>query len=189
MEQRFVKGDAELSLGVVRVFHHNGIALHHGAHGLACLLRVLCGNSGHSGHEDAVHLLRRQVPEMSVYQLGREADGVRGNSGKSRLVHFSRAHVRELYLVPKSFPKGAPERHELPIGEDSGKADGEIPLYSRFRTGIVFEEKFFPSSVHIGHSVDFLGLLPELFSCLGVLRSAQHLSPLAAIVCHPGIAV
>ena len=126
---------------------------------------------------------------MSVYQLGREADGVRGDSGKSRLVHFSRAHVRELYLVPKGFPEGAPKRHELPIGEDSGKADGEILLHRRLRVRIILKEELLPSPVHVGHPVHPLRLLLKLLSRLGIARLSQHLTPLAAVVGHPGITV
>ena len=76
VEQRRVEGDAEALLGVVRIAHDDGVALHHRAHRLACFRGVFRGHRCNRGHEDAVDPLVGQIAHVSVDKFSGEAHGV-----------------------------------------------------------------------------------------------------------------
>ena len=76
VEQRRVKGNAPALFGVHGIADHDGIALHHRAHGLAGGLCVLRLHRGDGGHENPVHPRLCQAADMAMDQLGREAHGV-----------------------------------------------------------------------------------------------------------------
>ena len=76
VEQRRVEGDAEAFLGVVRIAHDDGIALHHRAHRLACFRGVFRGHRRDGGHEDAVDPLIGQIAHVPVDKFCGEAHGV-----------------------------------------------------------------------------------------------------------------
>ena len=76
VEQRRVEGDAEALLGVVRIAHDDGVALHHRAHRLACFRGVFRGHRRDGGHEDAVDPLICQIAHVPVDKFCGEAHGV-----------------------------------------------------------------------------------------------------------------
>ena len=76
VEQRRVKWNLSLFSRIVGISHHDGISLYHGAHGLTGFFRILRRHCCDGRHKYAVHLLLRQIPQMSVHQLGRETNGV-----------------------------------------------------------------------------------------------------------------
>ena len=83
VEQRRVEGNVPFSGGVVGVPYDDGVAFHHGAHGLAGLLTVFRLHSCHRRKEDPVHTQVLQRPQMAVDQFCRETDRVGCHGGKS----------------------------------------------------------------------------------------------------------
>ena len=189
VEHGVVVGDAPQLFRVVGVADDQGVALHHGAHGLAGLFRVLRGHGGDHRHEDAVHALFGQVAQMAVDQLGGEAHRVRGDGGDATLVDLPGAGVGEPDGEAQGPEEGAPEGHGLPEGEDPGDADGDAPVLDRLRTGVVLEEELLPLPEQVGHGGGPGSGLTELPAHILILGVAQNLAPLTAVVGDPGAAV
>ena len=126
---------------------------------------------------------------MSVHQFGRETDCIRCYGGKSVLINLSRAVRRYLYLKTEGPPEGAPERHRLPVGKHLRQSDGHIFLLLQLLIRIILHQELLPQSKEIRHLLFLLLFLLKHPPDVAVLRVAENLAPLTAVVGNPGIAV
>ncbi len=189
VEQRVVEGDVPAALGVVGVLHHQRVALHHGAHGLAVLRRVFRGHGGDDGHEDAVDALFVQVAQVAVHQLGGEAHGVGRHGGKAVLVYGARAGVRELHGEAQRLQQRFPEGHGVPVGKHARHADDRVLAGRHGGAGPVLEQQLLALVVEVGHAVHGLLGGKHLLAHGGVLGVAHHFAAGAAVAGYPRGAV
>ena len=153
-----------------------GIALHHGADVLALPLLVRRGHFHHHGHEDAVHALVDEVPDVAVGELCGEAHRIGGDKGQALFKHLPAALVGELHVKAQGAEIGGPEGTAVPKFQAPGDADGDAPLFAKRLIGIGLKEPLFP------HQKEVRCAVPEFLS----LSCADDAAPLAAVARDPG---
>ena len=146
VEQRGVKRHAPAALRIVRIAHHKGIPLYHGAHGIAGGRGIFAFQRGDGGHENAVHSLLDQIADVPMHQLCRKAHRIGGNGGKAGFIQGPVAQRRKLHLKAQAAPEGTPKGHGVPERKAAGQTDGHIPRRRGAGNRIFFKQQLLPQA-------------------------------------------
>ena len=181
VEHRRLKGRGEVSLRVLEVPHHHGIAHDDRADIGAFLLLGLRRHMEDVGQEDPFHALPAQIQHMAVDQLGREADGVRRHVLQAALILLPAAGGGKFHPVAQGSEKRGPEGHAVPELQHPGQSDGLFLFSPHQSEGILPEQQLLPQVHEIGRLSGFLRRR--------TLSLRHHGAPVAAVAGDIAISV